>query len=472
MQKKEGNGSPAAECRESLPDFPEKGTESCREASDFKNAEANPASKASLSRIYEWVCGLCPEGMVPVRKGGRWGFADREGKEAAPCVYEEVVCADVGNYSLSSQRNTARFALQVALQVMKSGRWGLVGKDGMIVIPFICEDADAELPGIGMGILKAASDGDIVVLKAKRGGLWGFVDMAGREVVPCIYERAGDFRHGVAPVERDGLCGLVDMAGKEIAPCIYGELGDFGQGVACAERDGRWGFIDTTGKEVVPCVYDDAEIYLPPEGRKPAWFALRVMKNGRWGVADTDGRIIVPCAYEYLFSRRHCCRDTVTVKKDGRWGLVDRTGKEIIPCIYEYIVAMDNGNSRVFSDRKWGIVDRAGREIAPCVYECSKSVEVEICYPGLCPAGNRIRAKKRGRWGLVDTVTGTEVVPCVYESLHLGDGEAVLVSKDGRWGVLDRDGKEHIPCIYKQWSMLPCEKTKYNFEENFLRPLL
>ena len=55
--------------------------------------------------------------------------------------------------------------------------------------------------------------------------------------------------------------------------------------------------------------------------------------------------------------------------------------------------------------------------------------------------------KKDGKWGYIDK-TGKEVVPCQYDNaLGFSDGLAV-VEKGGKCGYIDKTGKEVIPCKY------------------------
>ena len=75
-------------------------------------------------------------------------------------------------------------------------------------------------------------------------------------------------------------------------------------------------------------------------------------------------------------------------------------------------------------------------EVIPCQYD-----DADFFSEGLAPV------KKDGKWGYIDK-TGKEVVPCQYDNaLGFSDGLAV-VEKGGKCGYIDKTGKEVIPCKY------------------------
>ena len=47
-----------------------------------------------------------------------------------------------------------------------------------------------------------------------------------------------------------------------------------------------------------------------------------------------------------------------------------------------------------------------------------------------------------GRWGFLDTVTGEEVVPFIYDYAHAFSVGLALVRQNGWWGYVDKTGKK------------------------------
>jgi hypothetical protein len=94
---------------------------------------------------------------------------------------------------------------------------------------------------------RASNFKDGLAIVNKDGG-WGFIDKSGKEVVSCIYENADDFSDGLAPVEKDGKWGYINKAGTEVIPFIYYFGSSFSEGLACVEKEGHWGYVDLHGK--------------------------------------------------------------------------------------------------------------------------------------------------------------------------------------------------------------------------------
>ncbi|MHB1002010.1 MAG: WG repeat-containing protein [Armatimonadota bacterium] len=40
------------------------------------------------------------------------------------------------------------------------------------------------------------------------------------------------------------------------------------------------------------------------------------------------------------------------------------------------------------------------------------------------------------------------IVPCIYENVYDFNDDMALVERDGKWGYIDKSGREVIPCEY------------------------
>lgn len=52
-----------------------------------------------------------------------------------------------------------------------------------------------------------------------------------------------------------------------------------------------------------------------------------------------------------------------------------------------------------------------------------------------------------GKYGYIDKI-GKEVVKCIYDAARSFREGLAIVVKDGKWGFIDKTGKEVIPCVY------------------------
>ncbi|MDR2969375.1 MAG: WG repeat-containing protein [Tannerellaceae bacterium] len=59
-------------------------------------------------------------------------------------------------------------------------------------------------------------------------------------------------------------------------------------------------------------------------------------------------------------------------------------------------------------------------------------------------------ARSDGKWGYIDR-NGTELIPCRYDEVDaLFRNGMAAVKSDGKWGYIDRNGTEVIPCRYDE----------------------
>lgn len=196
-------------------------------------------------------------------------------------------------------------------------------------------------------------------------------------------------------------------------------------------------------------------------------------ENGKYGFKDSTGRIVVPLKYDY--AHVYCCvyGNNIAIVNiggkmkanhnfdGGKWGLIDKTGKEITPLRYDRIedtsedgarvaiglkdtsgtlVVSENGNSKSFDfackiGGKWGFIDTTGKEITPLKYDW-----IFWCFrDGAAPMGIG------GKW---------TVVPSIAEQFNeFGNSHSVYTTPvpnyvGGKYGFIDKTGKEIVPLIY------------------------
>ncbi len=93
-----------------------------------------------IKRVRRWRpasmtrCGIFVEGLAAVRRGGQWGFVDKEGQEVVPCRYDEV----------------RDFSGDLAA-VRLGGKWGFVDKSGKEVVPCRYDEVRDFRDGPGCG---------------------------------------------------------------------------------------------------------------------------------------------------------------------------------------------------------------------------------------------------------------------------------------------------------------------------------
>ena len=160
-----------------------------------------------------------------------------------------------------------------------------------------------------------------------------------------------------------------------------------------------------------------------------------------------------------------------------KYGFNDEHGNEVIPCIYSYATSFDKGYALLLEDKTQHrkIIDAAGNIVL--ALECDSLMR---------PRQEKSIFRKNDKWGLVNIITNEIILPCEYEKIDWLDGYGIckdktdecyeplddrelhnyyqwydldnvslklVVKKDGKWGLVDPDGKIILRCKYDKISL-------------------
>ncbi len=151
-------------------------------------------------------------------------------------------------------------------------------------------------------------------------------------------------------------------------------------------------------------------------------------------------------------------KDYMAVFKDNKWGVIDSEGNEVIAPSYEEMVTIPNSKNDVFlcvydvdyntGEYKTKALNGNNEEILT-QYEKIEAISNQDENNNIWYESNMLKAKKDGKYGLVD-LNGKELTNFEYEEITIIPGlkETVKVKKDGKYGILDNQGKEILPVQY------------------------
>ena len=162
---------------------------------------------------------------------------------------------------------------------------------------------------------------------------------------------------------------------------------------------------------------------------------MPIQQNGLWGYSNSLGNIVIPAKYDFVSIFE---QNVARVKFNDKWGLINKEGEEVTPCKYDKISLIDTLSTpsifRVSIGEKVGILDTKGHELIPVIYD----------YIGYdySPNPDRLNAIRLGdKWG---RATRTQVViPAIYSENVSFYGDRVLVKRDGKYYIADKDGYEY-----------------------------
>lgn len=443
--------------------------------------------KIIIPFIYDELS-LFSEGLASAKINGKYGFLDRKGKKIIAFQFDEVD----GFY---------KSGLAI---VQKNNKYGIISKRGTFIIPIAYEN-----------IFLSEKDSLIGVSKNNK---WSFFSKKGTQVTNFIYDKITFSKSSLIYVIKNKQIAYLDNNLDEIIPFgkySYGEVFNENGLAIVSNHHHHYGVINEFGKEVVKIEYDTLE---RPErdysksnifvARKNNYFILFDEKgikvadkikeysfdritiqsknksayniqnlSGYFGIIGDNGKVIIPAIYDEIEPFRG--RNNTVLKYKGKYGLIDSNNKIIYPTDNEYIESYKEQNyyiikkkdkvgildmnlktifnfvyqdlSPCFYDKEnrfiakqnnlYGVIDRKGRIIIPYQYsEMSNWVEYG-------PGSDYHFVTKNKKQGLI-TKDGKEVIPCIYDSLFYKDDKTIILAKNGKYGVVTIQYKPIIPFIY------------------------
>ena len=306
---------------------------------------------------------------------------------------------------------------------------------------------------------------------------YGFVDCYGNEVVPCVYDKAGEFRDGIAPVYINGKgWGIISKDEVLVAPkylfphpqvgsAIWGQHQD--GFVVFKNSDGKYACLSKEDKWVAPFEYDGITLDgFSHEG------LIRVEKKTEdaklLGLLDKDGKEILPCKYKYISKfengvasveidenkywinkegnevsqpevteTKSVFEEYEVVERDGKYGIVDKDGNAITPFKYDTISVQNvyrpniiqffNGYVVVTINNLRGLVNEKGEEVVPCKHEVIQNITNGM-FVSVSTSGGK-------KFGLYDT-KGNEILPVIYSFIHIFENGLVFVEKSSKCALI------------------------------------
>ena len=332
------------------------------------------------------------EGMSLVLKNNLYGYIDQYGQEIVKPQYIKA-----GSFS------EGLAIVQAGRLPGKAFKWGVIDKNGNVVIDFIYQQVgqwygsfegglvSATLPeGIGLidrqgkmvipfkyGSIFPFRNG-MAMVSAKQGGLkYGFVDRSGKEIVAPAYHKTEDFSEGMAVVgkevrvtssfssdEGDVLYGYVDISGAEVIPLSYVYAGKFSDGMASVKKDGQRFFINKKNEVVLKPDYETSYNSFN-DGLCGVEKVYDTNFNKRYGFINKSGKLTIPFDYNEITPFNG---GVAAVRKGELWGVIDTRGKIVAPFEYSRIMAFKEGMAQIQKDGLWGFINANGNIVIECIW--------------------------------------------------------------------------------------------------------
>ena len=238
------------------------------------------------------------------------------------------------------------------------GKWGIIDKNGVLVLPMIYNSI--------------SRDGDYGYIVEDTIGNMGYVDNHGDFIVPCKYDAVNGFYDGLMVVATSSKCGYVDTLGFWVIDTIYDDARGFGDGLARVKNDGKWCFIDHNGNEVQNIKYDDV---LTGFANNRAFVKCEnsVLLIDKTGKEIKTIEVDSVCGFHEGYA---------TFLHNGKYGKIDTTGIIVIPAKYDGLSDFNDGFARFEVNHKLGLIDTSGRVIIEAChnYDVGKIASETLLY--------------------------------------------------------------------------------------------
>lgn len=404
------------------------------------------------------------EGLIGVKKDGKWGIMNDEGKQLTTFKFDYLDPLSNGT-----------------TEVCINQKSGIIGQDGKMIVDLTCDKiehcyhlADFTVKD-KIGIVKKdlsiiepqydqityqhLDDYDenskkLILLSVRKGDKWGVINELGTEILPLQYDqinlydglicaKSDDkwsafteegipilkaqydsiiFENGFIGVEQFGKWGIFTSEGKRIANPKYSRI-KLCYGMIAVTDDGstKWYFIDKTGNKITKAKYDYIISYSDD-------IVTWVQVDGKWGLLNDQGKEITKLKYE---DSAPFFNGFAIIEKDGKFGYLKENGKEIVKPKYDLAEIFHNGTAKIGIDKEIGFINENGKEIASPKYDFYD--EYDMLQYSKC--NHFTTVIYHGNYGVINQYGAEIIVPQYDFALFMGNN-LLIICQDEKYGIL------------------------------------
>ncbi len=248
--------------------------------------------------------------------------------------------SDTGIYTLAPGYDAVSAFVGDGAMVYEDSQWYMINKSGYVI-----GRPSAEADGFSL-----LNNGKIRVQKGQK---FGYADAKLNVPTEFPYDKASNFKLGVAAVCKDGKWALINSEEQNITDYIYDDVlldeNDtcYNGGVVFAKKDGKYYMYDGTGNQIGTNGFDAA---YPFAGNYPA--AVKI--GEKWGFVDAQGNMVIEPEYDAAKSFNI---GLGAVCKDGVWGYISEDNIYRIPATFSDCRPFSgNGIAAVQESGSWSYI--------------------------------------------------------------------------------------------------------------------
>ena len=264
-----------------------------------------------------------------------------------------------------------------------------------------------------------------------KNGRWGYLDAQGNWAATPQYDEAKMFSEdALARVKTKTGWGFVDTNLKMVVPATFDSVDVMVNGRAAFKKGGKFGYLDASGTIVIPARYEVACRF--------AANGLACFRNGvNWGYLDRNGKVVI--APRFTSTQNFDAQGVAPVEVDDTlWGVIDQEGKWVLKPTYGSINTYSETGLAAVRDKDFGtgFIDRSGKTVINPDRSLSRKIGAGLIRKG---------GEGDSRVSYLN-VRGEVAIAGPFDwGGYFNDAGLTVARRDGRWGILSRDGKFAVP---------------------------
>lgn len=446
---------------------------------EYQNIEPLRLKNILSDLMYE-------KSILKYSKDGKYGIIDLSGKKITNAIYEDI--------------DTLQFK-EGELLVKKDGKYGVINIKGATIVKAQYDKIEVDkFYEEGNSYKKA---GYIVSKTTEEGYRYGYVNLEGKEIIEIKYNDlyrvmevnsddtyiicAENGKYGllknnekIIDNEYQSLLynesnntvtalkgrkyGVLSLTGKTIIPFEYKQIDITGEYIYATTTDENVKIFDSTGKEtnmsenraIMNVTNTDYKIYMDTANGKTIYNIYRdeekITKNeytylqylydnyfvacdtnGKLGVIDTNEKTKIEFNYNSIQQIENT-KMVQALNNNTKMTEIYSEKMEKISELKDATIQTNKEYFKIYNENETKYISNEGKELA--------NTEVFT--------NNKIFAKKQGdKWGFVDA-SETKVIDFKYDKVtEVNKYGFAGIKQDGKWGVINSEGKIIVEPIYK-----------------------
>lgn len=343
------------------------------------------------------------ENVLKVKKDGKYGLIDLNGKQILPCEYENIKTLE---------------GIENSLLITKEGKLGLVNNKGTIVV----EPNFKEIKNLG----ETYKEGYITIDEK---GRYGLISTTKKQLLENNYEEIEQvYLQNHYLIKESGKLKLINSSGEILLEEGFDDIKSTTQRGIIFVKDNLYGEMSTTGEILI-----DAKYQYLKEVKDGIYIAKQ---NEKYGIIDIYQDVKLPLEYTWI-TYNDKSDLYIAENEDYKTSIINK----------DFQVKIVGILSEINEENKY-IRMRVDDEYKYYNFKCEEKSNTDIL-----KNNTLFLSKKDGKYGYIDK-KGNVVIDYIYDdAIEQNEYGFIAIKKNGLWGSLDKEGNEII-------------EPKYNLDNN------